>query len=149
MIGPDGHTGDQPVDLWARFWSEVDNHDWLAARDLMVVSGRVSGFFALFVDWDEYRELQLDWDAAAAASRAEGFSSTEARLVDLCLALTRVTPGPSLTVHTLTNMGSWSEHVWQVLTEWGSDGRLTTTRTCAGDVAARAMARLHRAGGTS
>lgn len=132
------------ADLFARFWSEVDNADWLAARELMRLSSRVSGFFAQFVGWDEHGEVQLDWEAAAQAATTEGFSSTEARLVDLCLALTL---GASVTVQALSRMGSWDEDVWRVLTEWATQGRVTTAPSGAGTAHALDVARHHLTGG--
>ncbi len=134
--------------LWDEYWAGVANEDWQAARGLLELSGRVRRFYAahLAVDLEpafdddghqppaRRREVILDWESAAGCIgpgcidtghiNAAGFSSTEARLARLVAALTT---GAPLDLASLTWMGSWSSQVWQVLCEWGTDGRLTTS----------------------
>ena len=141
--------------LWEEYWAGVGNEDWQAARQLLELSWRVRGFYAAhlavvlepaFDDNDDEgrelpgrrREVLLDWESAAGRIDtghsntgrtdtghidAAGFSSTEARLARLVTALST---GAPLDLASLTWMGSWSSQVWQVLCEWGTDGRLTT-----------------------
>jgi len=134
--------------LWDEYWAGVGNEDWQAARLLLELSGRVRRFYAahLAVDLEpafdddghqppaRRREVILDWESAAGCIgpgcidtghiNAAGFSSTEARLARLVAAMTT---GAPLDLASLTWMGSWSSQVWQVLCEWGTDGRLTTS----------------------
>ena len=134
--------------LWDEYWAGVGNEDWQAARGLLELSGRVRRFYAAHLavvlepafDDDGHqlpgrrREVVLDWESAAGCVDAgcidtgqigaAGFSSTEARLARLVAALTT---GAPLDLASLTWMGSWSSQVWQILLEWGTDGRLTTS----------------------
>ncbi len=130
---------------WDEYWNGVGNQDWQAAGRLLDLSPRVRGYFAGHLavvlkphhgdDLDDpyddeghepperrRREVTLDWEAAAGRIDADGFSSTEARLARLVAALTT---GQPLELASLTWMGSWTAQVWQVLCEWGTDGRLT------------------------
>ena len=147
---PDVPRGDA---LWDEYWAGVANEDWQAARVLLELSGRVRRFYAAHLavllepafDDDGHqlparrRDVVLDWESAAGCIDtghintwhintgqvgAAGFSSTEARLAQLVAALTT---GAPLDLASLTWMGSWSSQVWQVLVEWGTDGRLTTS----------------------
>lgn len=142
-------------DLWEEYWAGVGNEDWQAARRLLELSWRVRGFYAAHLavvlepddddDNEDHeppgrrREVVLDWESAAGRVDtghidtecidtgqidAAGFSSTEARLARLVAALTT---GAPLDLASLAWMGSWSSQVWQVLCEWGTDGRLTTS----------------------
>ena len=139
------HHGDT---LWQEYWARVGNEDWQAARRLLELSWRVRGFYAAHLAvvlepaFDDEghelagrrREVVLDWESAAdriatghidtGQVDAAGFSSTEARLARLVAALAT---GAPIDLASLAWMGSWSSQVWQVLCEWGTDGRLTTS----------------------
>lgn len=119
---------------WDAFWSGVGNEDWLAAKRLLDLSPRVSGFFAAHLRVQEvevlddegqsagtHHETTLHWSAAAESLDGEGLSSTEARLARLVVSIACGTP---FAISDLRWMGSWSHRVWRILTEWGTDAEL-------------------------
>lgn len=123
---------------WSEYWTQVGNEDWLAARRLLDLSPRVSGFYGCYLteelvpshiedDGGHLRtrkrpNLQLDWQAAASRVDADGFSSTERRLARLVAALAT---GHPVDLQDLSQLGSWSLDVWAILTEWATDGAAT------------------------
>ena len=131
-----------PDNRWDRYWAEVGNETWQAARHLLDLSPRVAGFYAnhlqvvpvvRYDDDGDIRadlgdDLVLDWEAAAAQIAADGFSSTEARLARLVAALTTGAPFP---LADLASMNDWTTDVLAVLVRWASDDRLDVTT--AGD----------------
>jgi hypothetical protein len=106
--------------VWSRFWNDVDNPAWLAARDLLDLCPTVRRFFAGYLDVDE-EGVWLDWTTAAEHLADTGFSSTEGRLALLVAALTTGTP---VDIGLLDSMGSWQDDVWAVMTSWATEGRL-------------------------
>ena len=121
---------------WQECWTDVHNEDWLAARQLLVLSPEVRDFYACnlaeeLVPTDDddgherhrsRRELRLDWAAAASRIDKGGFSFTERRLGHLVAALTAGQPAD---LTSATWMGSWSTPVCRILLGWGTDGRAT------------------------
>jgi len=135
---------DDACDRWERYWSEIGNEQWLAARELLDLSPRVRNLFATFVAvedrWgDGHAELQLDWEAAAAQAERDGLSSTEYHLARLVAALTT---GQPIDLVSLSWMGSWQGEVWRVLVQWGTDGAWTTAPGTGMTPARRAATRL-------
>lgn len=129
------------VDGWERYWAQVGNEEWLAARELLDLSARLREVFGAFVNQDPKAgpgELELDWDAAAEQVEREALSSTEYKLARLVLGLTTGQPFP---VESLCWMGSWQGEVWRVLVQWASGGALTTAPGTGASPASRAAAR--------
>ena len=127
---------DRQQDRWQRYWVGIGNEDLLTAHELLGLSPRVRDFFAGYLIDAEYpvyaelgspagqrRRLELNWDAAGRDAVTEAFSSTEARLATLVLAVATGTP---FRLADAAAMGSWEQPVWRTLVEWGTQGRHTT-----------------------
>jgi hypothetical protein len=157
MISTGRTTEPQPTTppAWDDYWTTVGNEDFLYARELIELSSSVRAHFAGFLAWrDEpvmvevpgrpsydpgepspdgavWRDIDLDWKAAAAAADAWGASSTERRLLDLVLSLVQpdtdsywedgrwVTTGTRLVdARDLGSMGSWRDDVAEILARY-------------------------------
>ncbi|WP_426561380.1 hypothetical protein ACPPVT_14420 [Angustibacter sp. McL0619] len=144
--------GQQRVDPWDAYWLTVGSEQYLAARELVELSSRLRTLFASFVRWVEpdpswYEageqlppgSWELDWETATTyALTKAGLSGGERRLAAVVAALT--TAGHTVQLDSLSIDGSWTQSMWRVLVEWGTDGALTVTGG-RGDTPAKRAAR--------
>lgn len=131
---------------WEDYWATVGNETYLYARELIEISSSVRRHFAAHIAWrDEvclvdgpgndwvpdpdgwvWRDVDLDWAAAAAAADDWAASSTERRLVNLVLSLVQPTQeydsAADQTIGTrwfnardLGDLGSWRNDVAEIL----------------------------------
>lgn len=129
---------------WAEYWADVDDRDWLFARELAEISPAVRGFVESRIHWHDepvlvtdpddewsaapdpegwvWRNLTVHWDQVAEDFDVWGGSSTERRLMRLVLSL--LVPGREVSLsQDLGQMGSWSDEVAAILGRYVAGGR--------------------------
>lgn len=118
-----------PMDAWERYWSQVGNEDYLAAKQLLDLSPRVANHFAAYAHArTDDGGWEVQWGKAIAALDTSGMSTTEMNLADLVAGLVCPVDGASehlISVKSLAWMGSWTDDVLRILLAWATDGRLS------------------------
>jgi hypothetical protein len=123
---------------WEAYWAEVENYEWLYARELIEISPAVKSFVQNRLRWyDEpcwiddpndpsgresiedpsgavWRDSTIDWDEVAEDHHSWAASTTENQLLRIVLALTIRGREVSL-VRDVGNMGSWRGEVAWIL----------------------------------
>lgn len=114
------------MDAWQRYWSQVGNENYLAAKKLLDLSPRVTNHFAAHAHArTDDGGWEVQWDKAIAAVPNSGMSSTEFRLAELVCSLIEPSEVPVPLTY-LSLMSSWTEDVLRILVEWATDGHVTT-----------------------